>query len=216
MRKNTKPLFALIMFLLIASPLASCGPGNGTSDGTANGPLTGEPNGPATVTPFQPATLTPTPQMITIWLSPTLPEALRDPILAIEQLEGRPIEIISDPDLARIRVEPEAEVRLSDWVYALVAPFPTVMDGMAFDLLQAQWRNDTSESILVSSSDAEVLASILGTPAEQALKTVDDSSIVDLAWETADSLALIPFHQLEPRWKVLQIDGLSPLSKDFV
>jgi hypothetical protein len=216
MRKTIKPLLTLISFLLIASPLAACGLGSTTPSGTANDPLTVEPNGNATVTPFQPATLTPTPQTITLWISPTLPEVLRDSILSIEQLDGRSIEIVNDPDLARIRVEPEAEVNLSSWVYALVAPFPTIPDGLTFDLLQAQWSDDTSGSILVSSADAESLAAILGSPGDQALTRVDDSSIVDRAWEKTDTLGLVAFDELEPRWKVLQVDGISPLSKDFI
>jgi poly-gamma-glutamate synthesis protein (capsule biosynthesis protein) len=202
---------ALLAVLLLTGIFTACV----TTTPPATVLMTPGPGLPPSPTPFLPSTLTPTPQVISLWISPLLPEALRDPILDVELLEGRPIEIIADPASAHIRVEPDAEINLSSWVYALVAPFPTVLDGLAFDLLKAQWREGTSAGILVSSADSIVLSALLGIPNENALTQVDGPEIVDLAWDMGDALALVPFHELEPRWKVLHVDDLSPLSMDF-
>jgi poly-gamma-glutamate synthesis protein (capsule biosynthesis protein) len=35
------------------------------------------------------------------------------------------------------------------------------------------------------------------------------------AWGERPSVVILPFEQLEPRWKVLEVDGLSPIRKDF-
>jgi poly-gamma-glutamate synthesis protein (capsule biosynthesis protein) len=35
------------------------------------------------------------------------------------------------------------------------------------------------------------------------------------AWDHQPSWAIVPFEALEPRWKVLEIDGLSPLQHGF-
>ena len=42
-----------------------------------------------------------------------------------------------------------------------------------------------------------------------------DEQLLQKAWETMPSWAIIPFEQISPKWKVLDIDGQSPLRKDF-
>ncbi len=39
--------------------------------------------------------------------------------------------------------------------------------------------------------------------------------LVDYAWAHQPSWAIVPFEKLEPRWKVLLVDGQSPVRKDF-
>jgi len=212
MQIKSKHFLLWIAIPLIAGMLAACVP----ATPTAGVPVTSlGPGGPPTPTPFLPVPLTPTPDFITLWISPLLPEDLRQRILDVEQVGGRPVEIVSNTSAALIRVEPDAEAPISSWVYALVAPFPTVLDGLGLDLLQSQWREGTSSSILVSTNDSILLSAALGVPAENALSLIDDASVIDIAWEAGDALAIIPFHELEPRWKVLYVDGQSPLSKDF-
>ena len=36
---------------------------------------------------------------------------------------------------------------------------------------------------------------------------------MDSAWAQRPSLAIVPFEDLDPRWKVLPVDGLSPIQK---
>jgi poly-gamma-glutamate synthesis protein (capsule biosynthesis protein) len=212
MRTKTTHLLALMIIALSTGIFAACA--FDTPPATSS-IMTPQPGGPASPTPFLPSTLTPTPQVITLWISPLLPEGMQAPIRAVDEINGRSIEIVDSPSAALIRVEPDPEVPLASWVYALVAPFPTVLDNMTFDLLRAQWSEGTTSSILVSAADSIVLSALLGMPNEAALKVVDGPEIVDLAWEMGDALAIVPFDELEPRWKVLRVDGESPLSIDF-
>jgi poly-gamma-glutamate synthesis protein (capsule biosynthesis protein) len=39
--------------------------------------------------------------------------------------------------------------------------------------------------------------------------------LLKIAWDQGDSWAIVPFEMLHPRWKVLSIDGISPIHKDF-
>jgi hypothetical protein len=211
MKTRTLRLVALMIITLSAGMFAACvslAPPTGSI-------VTPEAGLPPSPTPFLPSTLTPTPQVITLWISPLLPETLQDSFLEVRQIDGRSVEIVDSPSDALIRAEPDPEFPLSSWVYALTAPFPTVLDGMTFDLLRARWSEGTTSSILVSSADSIVLSAILGMPNDAALNVVDGPEIVDLAWEIDDALAIVPFHELEPRWKVLQVEGMSPLSMDF-
>ena len=47
------------------------------------------------------------------------------------------------------------------------------------------------------------------------VRTAEPGAILDAAWQAIPSWAIIPFESLEPRWKVLTIDGGSPIRKDF-
>ncbi len=107
----------------------------------------------------------------------------------------------------------------SEWVYALVSPFPTVMDGVTSDQLQAVWKRSSSEAfakwpLLMTASTLDAFTELWGTPAI-AVQVLPDDELVDAAWKEMPAWAIIPFESIEPRWKVLTIDGQSPIRKDF-
>lgn len=107
----------------------------------------------------------------------------------------------------------------SDWIYVLVAPFPTVLDGVTNEELRAVW---DGKSILphaawpmwMTSSTLELFRELWGQPALE-VHVADYSELLDAAWRDTPSWAIIPFEMLEPRWKVLAIDGNSPIRRDF-
>ncbi len=108
----------------------------------------------------------------------------------------------------------------SQWVYALVAPFPTVTDGITAAELQSIWKeNSASKSIgaplLMDSSTLDVLSTYWGAPVADAVQVLPAGELIDYAWSHQPSWAIIPFEALEPRWKVLTLDGQSPIRKDF-
>ena len=107
----------------------------------------------------------------------------------------------------------------SEWVYALVAPFPTILDGVTSDQLQAVWKGSSSEAfakwpLLMTASTLEAFTELWGTPAITVQVTPDDE-LVDAAWKEMPAWAIVPFESIEPRWKVLTVDGQSPIRKDF-
>ena len=54
-----------------------------------------------------------------------------------------------------------------------------------------------------------------GKAGMDAIKVVDAEKLLDTAWADSPTWALVPFENLEPRWKVLKIEGLSPLDRSF-
>jgi poly-gamma-glutamate synthesis protein (capsule biosynthesis protein) len=107
------------------------------------------------------------------------------------------------------------------WVYALVAPFPTVTDGVTQDDLRAAWNGRSSTSVfngsplLMDESTLGAFTALWGEPADGAVRSVASASLLDAAWSTSHSWAIIPFESIEPHWKVLTIDGQSPIRKGF-
>ncbi len=107
------------------------------------------------------------------------------------------------------------------WVYALVAPFPTVTDGLTFEELQRQWTEAIAPSafegrpLLMDESVLATLSALWGDPAAGAVEVVAAGQLLETAWSEMPSWAIVSFEQLEPRWKVLTVDGQSPIRKDF-
>ncbi len=67
----------------------------------------------------------------------------------------------------------------------------------------------------MTESTLEAISAFWGEPAPGSVRTSPASDLLDRAWETRPSLAIIPFEQLQPRWKALEVDGISPIHKNF-
>ena len=164
-----------------------------------------------TPTPVPPS---PTPLPPSIWLAPYLPAALRAAVTL-------PIgwRTVSVPEGADYRLEVGSQNPASHWVYALVAPFPTMLDGISFAELKSAWEGRPpallDSPLLVDGSTLEVFTILWGQPASGAIVTVPTDQLLDTAWSQRPSWAIVPFEALEPRWKVLTIDGQSPIHNDF-
>lgn len=143
----------------------------------------------------------------------------------------------SVPDVLRARVQGldipfNASLRLDvskpgdedgirfQWVYALVAPFPTVRDGVTLDELRAAWDGETPHApsslppLLMAESTLRAFEAIWGEPASGSARSVDEDRLLDTAWSES-AWAIIPFESLEPKWKALTVDGQSPIRKNF-
>ncbi|HEX5810289.1 MAG TPA: CapA family protein, partial [Anaerolineales bacterium] len=109
----------------------------------------------------------------------------------------------------------------SQWVYALVAPFPTVTDGVTSGELKRQWTEGIAppsfegRPLLMDESVLGALTALWDEPAPGAVQIVAANQLLGTAWSKLPSWAIVPFNLLEPRWKVLTIDGQSPIRKDF-
>jgi poly-gamma-glutamate synthesis protein (capsule biosynthesis protein) len=124
------------------------------------------------------------------------------------------------PDQADLRLEVREAEPLSRAVYALAAPFPTLEDSVSSADLAGAWRGEAGgpfagQPLLMSATTRQVLSAWWGPPAAGALEEVEPEALLDRAWSTRPSWAVVPFDALEPRWKVLEIDGRSPLRADF-
>lgn len=116
---------------------------------------------------------------------------------------------------------PAGEVLLSStWVYALAAPFPTLVDGVTLADIQAYWSGDTVTDLLtvpylkLPSAVAAFWQAKWGEPDTSRILISDDPVDADRLWES-DAWVVVPFDSLEPKLKVISVDETSPLYKDF-
>lgn len=166
----------------------------------------------ATLTPFAPipnSTSIPT-SSATIKIGEAVPSRLREQVQSLN-LSGDVSLDVSSSGTNQIQ-----------WVYVLVAPFATIRDGVTADELRNVWRNGPSSALfngqplLMAESTRSALKAIWGEPASGSVRSVDatQSQLLDTAWNVS-AWAIIPFEDLTPRWKVLTIDGQSPIRKGF-
>lgn len=107
------------------------------------------------------------------------------------------------------------------WLYALVAAFPTVKDGVTYDELHLAWTEGTAPApfngvpLLMEESTLAAFTALWDEPAAGAVRVVSADRLLEEAWSRMPAWAIIPFEKLEPKWKVLAIDGQSPIRKNF-
>lgn len=169
---------------------------------------------PATLTP-QPTT-NELPQKDTIWLHPGLPEDF------LTQLDLTGFSSVEDPATATVSIQPELVSKASPgstlWTYALVAPFYTVTDSLTCADVTALWRGQPTagfNQILVSEQTEAAMETLLGSPDPAVVSVIDKDTLVSYANGFQPALAIIPFEDLQPAWKVLRVDGVSPIDSDF-
>jgi hypothetical protein len=106
-------------------------------------------------------------------------------------------------------------------VYALVAPFPTVTDGISSEALKRAWLEGIAPAtfnghpLLMDEATRAALLALWGKPAPSAVRIVPAGQLLETAWSEMPSWGIVPFDALEPKWKVLTIDGQSPIHKKF-
>jgi hypothetical protein len=190
-----KILIYILCFLL----LAACAPVETTT-----------PTLPPSPIPTLPAA-TSTPMSSALWVSPAVPAAL----LGLAKTWNIPI--TADASLASQKLDVADSGSL--WIYALVAPFATVTDDVTNQDLLSAWNATSSgplagRGLLMAESTLEALTALWGEPAPGAVKTVPAALLIDSAWAES-AWAIIPFEDIQPKWKVLSLDGQSPIHKKF-
>lgn len=147
---------------------------------------------PSLSTPLPP-TLTPTPfQPITTTPAP-LPQL--------------PLPLSATPTIA-----PPPLSSSQPWVFALAAPFPTLTDDVPLAVVQAAWHGD-GPPLFASPQTVEAFTLLWGPPAN--VRVLPPDRLLDAVWQQDEAWALIPFQELTPRWKVIAVEGQSPLRKGF-
>lgn len=204
--------------LILAAGLAGCSgvqlPSLATADPPSAVPTRQSPTTqPAPSTPAAPS---PTPHPISVWLAPALPAELAERTLLALQAAPDRLVLAQAAESAQVRVEPRPERTLTHWIYAAVAPFPTVEDVLSMEQLRALWEGGGEQPVvLLSQATAEALRPQLGEPAGVALRQTAEADLLEAAWALGASRVLLPFEELEPRWKVLEVEGQNPLHLDF-
>jgi hypothetical protein len=160
---------------------------------------------------------TPTILKISIWVPPYLAETLSgslgDPLRAF---------FVSDTASANVKLEVGEQNLMSQWVYALVTPFSSTIQGVSGDDLLLSWQGQAmgvsgNQPLLMDQNTYEMFSAIWGPVAGTSVQVMAKNDLMEYAWAHAErpALAILPFESLNPRWKVLSVDGLSPIHKDF-
>lgn len=167
------------------------------------------------------ATATPAPPAY--WIDPLVPAATANRLKAV--LDGAGYSVAQAPEQAQVRVifnPPQDAILTARIVYVVAAPFPTIPDDISTDALKTLWSStggaptgfNTAPALFVTPQDASILAPVLGAAGPSVIQA-DAPTLLDRAWQSRPALALIPFDHLLPRWKVLTLDGRSPLDKSL-
>jgi len=166
---------------------------------------------------------------VTIFIPEGLPapvaDALNSAIVAHPDLfasapstEAADVQVVLNPSTAP-RTGPGSDATLfAEWVYAVVAPFPTLTDEVTWADVVSSWGGTPTgplagQPLLMTADTAATLATVMGKPAPGAVEIVLAEELVQRAWDTRPTWAVVPFDGLEPRWKVLRVDGASVLDK---
>ncbi len=147
-----------------------------------------------------------TPAFLGVVFSDAVPQALRN------QVEAMGIPFNASMSLDVSKVDDESETRFQ-WVYALVAPFPTVTDDVTSDELHYLWTSGGAP-LLMAESTLNAFTAIWGEPTSGSVRSVDAGQLQDVAWSES-AWAIVPFESLDPKWKVLTVNGQSPIRKGF-
>ncbi len=67
----------------------------------------------------------------------------------------------------------------------------------------------------MTDSTLAAFTALWGAPASGSVKVAPSDQLIDDAWRNLPSWGIVPFESLDPKWKVLTVDGQSPIHKDF-
>jgi hypothetical protein len=152
---------------------------------------------------------------VSIWVPPYLAETLsgvlEDPLKAL---------FVPDSATANVKLEVGEQNLVSRWVYALVTPFSSTIQGVSGDDLLLSWQSGSldvfgNQPLLMDQNTYEMFSALWGPAASPSVQVMAKDEMIDYAWAHQLALAIVPFESLDPRWKVLPVDGLSPIHKDF-
>lgn len=206
-----KLIFTVIIFIFL---LTACSQPPGEPAVVAEGTLA--PNEMIAATQPVEATEAVTPtetaiplRSLTVWADPTLPAMLLDQVSLLPAS--------ANPDEADLKLGLVQDAADGvEWIYALAAPFSSLLDEMALADLESAWQGlqEPSPFIYLDLATLHALEPLLGPPGGN-VQVLPGDELLAAAWDAPDALALVPFEALEPRWKVIALNGQSPVRNDF-
>lgn len=171
------------------------------------------------------------PVPVTVGLSLNLPEFYVNPLLAaltqtssVTTATGeRPLRFLDrSPNAATtIGLAPLAQAQhpIVSHFYAVVVPFATVSDDTTLEAVRARWQGAGSGPLLVADDTADNgsggLAALLGGPPAESVRRVSISQLLAELEQAPGGWGILPFDQLDPRYKVLHVDGVNLLSNQL-
>ncbi len=155
---------------------------------------------------------------IQLFLDPLLPDNFRGNMFLPSDWNYSP-----DKTSSNVRIEIGSSQPVSQWVYALVTPFPTLTDQVTSSDLKDFWKSGNVsgfpiQRLVLDEKTNAIFTTLWGAPASSLVKILPKSRLLDYAWAMNGTgvWSIIPFEDIEPRWKVIAIDGNSPIQHEFL
>jgi len=161
---------------------------------------------------------------ITVKLNRSIPEFYSQPILAylsqiqtVETGSGpQPLYLVDGNMNAGVQIEliprdtGTEDERLWERVFAIAVPFNTTTDDISLQEIQRRWQE--GDRLYVSRLAADMLPTVLG---KADLNVVTTRQLLYKFEMEPDALGIIEFDKLNPRFKVLHVDGINVLDNQF-
>ena len=207
---NQKPELNKLLFFSFCMILASCLIGGCTRTISTAVALPAET---ATFVPTQTSLplSTPTQAPAAIWIDPSTPANILN---QLQIPDGFPV-MEGDQSAATYLFKQSLNASPAYQVYLLAAPFYTLRDQISSHILIQIWTGSRkSYQILVNEETYAVFSEKWGPPADT-VQIVDSTQSLDLDQTDPKALVLLPFEEVQPKWKILKMDGLTPFTHDF-
>ncbi len=203
-----------------SAPAASLDEGPRATPTLATAPDAAPPADGTTIQPLPPPTATTGPDPAAQYTLSAAPGVPADLSAAAQRVAADNRQLFSwmDTDPAN----PSADILLTvnngtplaNWLYVVAAPFATVADDTTWPAVTGGWASGTSDlgRLFVDPETAAALSAVWG-PSSSPQIVADD--FIGAVWAARPSWIIVPFERLRPEWKVIRLDGRSPLTHDF-
>lgn len=172
-----------------------------------------------------PSQTNPPPGRLTVAVDPVLPEPIFNRLLStlvyrVTQIDTdtgpKAVYLLDRPQLADalITMRPLAEAgdnALVSHFYAPVVPFATVTDAITLEDLSARWRGAGVDTLIVPREERFALTALFGSQPGASVIFTSTANLLPALQASSSAVALLPFHELDPRFKVLTVDGVNVL-----
>lgn len=212
--RKTKAIIFFSLIISLSLLLSACGAAamQPSSIAPSAEPTTAIPQAPT----FTPTIPTPEPTRTTqppaVWIDPRLPVEI------LQSFGNSPTVIrVGSKEEALLSLTIDTEEPLSTWIYALAAPFATVTDDVSTESLVAFWKGNAvfpASALVMPPAIFDSLKARFGSPLGDA-RPLAEEDLLTFCQSHQKAWAILPFEKLEPQWKVISLDGNSPIHKDF-
>jgi len=213
--KKAKTISFYSLFIVLSLLLSACG--IGLVQPTTTTLTTLPPAAPTQIptTTEIPPTPEPTSAPIppSVWIDPRLPESI------LQNLGDLPSLLqVTNKEEALLSLTIDTEDAVSTWIYALAAPFATVTDDISMESLVGFWQeNDEfpARVLVMPPAIFDSLKARFGNPLGD-IHPLAEGNLLNYCQTHQGAWAIVPFEKLEPQWKVISVDGISPIQKAFL
>lgn len=157
---------------------------------------------------------------VTVGIAANVPERYAKPLLAkvtatpwLQTADATlPLILLDQPENARVQVKVTGldapGIAIMQRYFAVVVPFTTVNDEISLAELRARWQGAGQGSLVVTPQVQNLLTALWG--ATSAPVVAEDNLLATLQAQPG-AVGLLVFDRLDPRFKVLRVDGVNVL-----